>query len=134
MLFRSSKRQDAAWKLISYLSEPDVQVRFHGLTGNLPPRRAAWTTPALADDVYARAFRDQLERARPAPKVPEWERIATEIKLVGEQLANGRVNVDQAAEELDRRADRILEKRRWMLDHQTLKPTQAPVAGNKEGG
>lgn len=134
VLFRSSQRQDAAWKLISYLSEPQVQVRFHGLTGNLPPRRAAWATPALANDVYARAFRDQLERARPAPKVPEWERIATEIKLVGEQLANGRVSVDQAAEELDRRADRILEKRRWMLDHQTIKTTTAPAASNKEGG
>lgn len=66
--------------------------------------------------------------------MPEWERIATEIKLVGEQLANGRVSVDQAAEELDRRADRILEKRRWMLDHQTIKTTTAPAASNKEGG
>ena len=48
--------------------------------------------------------------------MPEWERIATEMRLVGEQVANGRVTVDQAVEELDRRADRILEKRRWMLD------------------
>ena len=52
----------------------------------------------------------------PTPKVPEWERSATEMRLVGEQVANGRVTVDQAVEELDRRADRILEKRRWMLD------------------
>ena len=52
--------------------------------------------------------------------MPEWERIANEIKLVGEQLANGRVSVDEAAAELDRRADKILEKRRWMLDHRTI--------------
>ncbi|MBT2747980.1 MULTISPECIES: sugar ABC transporter substrate-binding protein [unclassified Lysobacter] len=122
VLFRGAKREDAAWKLIAYLSEPDVQAKFHEITGDLPPRRSAWNAPKLAGDVYARAFRDQLERARPAPKVPEWERIATEVKLVGEQLANGRVSVDEAAAELDRRADRILEKRRWMLDHQTLKP------------
>ncbi|MCY7313106.1 MAG: ABC transporter substrate-binding protein, partial [Pseudoxanthomonas sp.] len=50
------------------------------------------------------------------PKVPEWERIANEIGLVGEQVANGRMSVDEAATELDRRADKILEKRRWMLD------------------
>ncbi|MGH8079706.1 MAG: sugar ABC transporter substrate-binding protein [Lysobacter sp.] len=118
VLFRGSQRPDAAWKLIAYLSEPQVQVRFRELTGNLPPRREAWKAPALLSDPYARAFRDQLERARPTPKVPEWERIAMDIKLVGEQLANGRVTVDQAAEELDRRADRILEKRRWMLDQQ----------------
>ncbi|MGO1069094.1 sugar ABC transporter substrate-binding protein [Lysobacter sp. CA199] len=130
VLFRGSQRQDAAWKLIAYLSEPQVQVRFHALTGNLPPRRTSWNAPALVSDPYARAFRDQLERARPAPKVPEWERIAVEIKLVGEQLANGRVTVDQAAEELDRRADRILEKRRWMLD----RAAQATPAAAKEGG
>ncbi|MDN5782072.1 MAG: ABC transporter substrate-binding protein, partial [Luteimonas sp.] len=54
----------------------------------------------------------------PTPKVPEWERIATELKLVGELVANGRMGVDEAAVELDRRADAILEKRRWMLDQQ----------------
>ncbi|RDZ28718.1 extracellular solute-binding protein [Lysobacter silvisoli] len=117
VVFRSSQKQDAAWKLVEYLSRTDVQIRFHGLTGNLPPRRSAWNAPALTRDPYAAAFRDQLERAKPTPKVPEWERIAMEIKLVGELLANRRLSVDEAAAELDRRADRILEKRRWMLDH-----------------
>jgi multiple sugar transport system substrate-binding protein len=116
VLFAGSKQPDAAWKLIEYLSEPAVQIRFHALTGDLPPRRSAWTTPALRDDPYAQAFRNQLERALPTPKVPEWERIATEIRLVAEQMVNGRLSVDQAAAETDRRADAILEKRRWMLD------------------
>ena len=52
----------------------------------------------------------------PTPKVPEWERIAQEMRVIGEEVANGRMGVDQAAAELDRRADRFLEKRRWMLD------------------
>jgi multiple sugar transport system substrate-binding protein len=117
VLFSSSKHKDAAWSLIEYLSEPAVQIQFHALTGDLPPRRSAWSTPALANDPYARAFQDQLERALPTPKVPEWERIATEIRLVAEQLVSGRMTVDEAAAETDRRADLILEKRRWMLDH-----------------
>jgi len=117
VLFKRSQHKDAAWKLVEYLSEPAVQVQFHALTGDLPPRRSPWATPALANDPYARAFRDQLERAKPTPKVPEWERIATEIRLVAEQMANGRLTVDQAATEMDRRADAILEKRRWVLDH-----------------
>ena len=50
--------------------------------------------------------------------MPEWERIATELYVVGEQLAHGRITVDQAATELDARADRILEKRRWVLDRE----------------
>ena len=125
VVFRDSPNKAAAWKLIAWLASPRVQAEFHALTGDLPPRRSPWSTPALAGDAYARAFRDQLERAVSTPKVPEWERIATEMLLVGEQVANGRLSVDQAAEELDRRADRILEKRRWMLD-QAQKAGVAP--------
>ena len=122
VVFKQSSRKDAAWKLIAFLSEPEQQLRLHELTGDLPPRRSPWTaSPTLANDPYAAAFRDQLERAVPAPKVPEWERIAQEMRIVGEQLANHRVSVDEAAAELDRRADAILAKRRWMLDH---KPTE----------
>ena len=116
VVFAKSRHSDAAWQLIEYLSDPAVQVQFHALTGDLPPRRSSWTAPALANDPYARAFRDQLERALPTPKVPEWERIATEMRLVAEQMANGQLTVDQAAAETDRRADAILEKRRWMLN------------------
>lgn len=117
VVFDQSRRKAAAWKLIAYLSTPESQARLHGLTGDLPPRRSPWKNPVLADDPYARAYRDQLERAVPTPKVPEWERIAQEMRLVGEQLANDKLSVDEAAAELDRRTDAILAKRRWMLDH-----------------
>jgi multiple sugar transport system substrate-binding protein len=117
VIFRASRHKEAAWRLIEYLSQPEVQRRFHALMGDMPPRRSTWNYSALADDPYALAFREQLERARAAPKVPEWERILTEMRLVGEQLAHGELTVDEAARELDRRTDAILEKRRWMLDH-----------------
>ena len=123
VVFRKSKHKAAAWKLIAWLSSPDVQARFHDLTADLPSRRSPWNNPALANDPYARAYRDQLERAKPTPKVPEWERIATELRLVAEQMVSGRLTVEQAATELDRRTDAILEKRRWMLDQ--------AVTGNK---
>jgi len=29
----------------------------------------------------------------------------------------GQISIDDAAAEIDRRTDRILEKRRWVLDH-----------------
>jgi multiple sugar transport system substrate-binding protein len=115
VVFRDSPHKTAAWQLVQYLSRPDVQIRFHALTGNLPPRRGAWRDEGLAQDPYARAFREQLERVKPAPQVPEWERVATEMQLVAEQLVQGgRTTIDQAAAEIDRRTDRILEKRRWL--------------------
>jgi multiple sugar transport system substrate-binding protein len=115
VLFRASRRKAAAWRLVEFLSQPAVQRRFHALTGDLPPRRATWQDPALAADAHARAFREQLERVKPAPKVPEWERIATEMRLVAERAVRLGLSVDEAARDLDARADRILEKRRWML-------------------
>ena len=115
VIFRSSRHQAAAWQLVEFLSQPSVQRRFHALTGDLPPRRATWRDGDLADDAHARAFRDQLERVKPAPKVPEWERIATEMRLVAERAVHGALSVDQAVTELDARTDRILEKRRWIL-------------------
>ena len=115
VLFRASRVKDAAWQLVEYLSRPEIERRFHALTGDLPPRRSAWDDPALAADAHAKAFRDQLERVRPAPKVPEWERIADEMRLVAERAARGQWTVDEAVRELDARADRILEKRRWLL-------------------
>jgi multiple sugar transport system substrate-binding protein len=47
--------------------------------------------------------------------VPEWERIATEMRLVVERAVHGELSVDQAVRQLDARADQILEKRRWLL-------------------
>ena len=118
VIFRASEAKDAAWKVIEYMAEPDTQLRFHQLTGNLPPRRSTWMNPQLANDPLAKAFGEQLERARPTPKVPEWERIADELRLVAEQAVHGRIDIDEAVAELDRRADAILEKRRWILSRQ----------------
>ncbi len=115
VVFKRSRHKEQAWKVIEYLARPEVQRRFFEMTGNLPPRRSAWVGTALATDQHAAAFLDQLERAKSLPKVPEWERIATELRLVTEALVARRLTVDQAAAELDARTDRILEKRRWML-------------------
>lgn len=115
VLFKASRHKEAAWRLVRFLSRPDIQARFHALTGDLPPRISVWRTKALADDPYARAFGEQMTRLRATPKVPEWERIGTEIKTIGEKAARGELTVDEAAAALDKRADEILAKRRSML-------------------
>jgi multiple sugar transport system substrate-binding protein len=115
VVFRKSRHRKESLQLIEFLSQPGVQQRFHELTGDLPPRRDAWEDARLANDIYARAFRDQLERVKATPKVPEWERIADEIRVVTERLVHGDLTVAQASHELDLRADAILAKRRWMI-------------------
>jgi multiple sugar transport system substrate-binding protein len=115
VIFRNSRVKPLAWKLIEFLSRPEQQLRLHALTGNLPPRRATWSAPQLANDVYSRAVREQLERAKPAPAVPEWERIVNEMQLVAARVAGAGLAVPDAAVEIDRRVDDFLAKRRWML-------------------
>nr|WP_268990237.1 sugar ABC transporter substrate-binding protein [Dyella monticola] len=124
VIFRTSTQKDASWMLIEYLSRPAVQQRFYDLLGDMPPRRSAWNLGKLRSDPKAQAFREQLERLKPTPSVPEWEQIVNEMQLVAAQAVAGHLTIDQAAAEIDHRADRILEKRRWMLDH-THSPSAA---------
>ena len=118
VILRRSGHKESAWKLIEYLSRPQVQARFHAIIGDLPPRRSTWRFPSLADDPLSQAFGDQLERVRPTPKVLEWERIVQEMRLVTERVVRGGESQDAAVVELDRRVDDILAKRRWIRDQQ----------------
>ena len=117
VVFRSSRNKQAAWKLIEFLSQPQIQQRFHAMIGDLPPRRSTWEFPSLADDPLAHAFREQLEKVKPTPKVLEWERIVQELRIVTERVVRGGESQDEAVKDLDRRVDEILAKRRWIQEH-----------------
>lgn len=116
VVFRSSKHKDAARKLIKFLSEPEQQIRFNELSGDLPARRSAWLAPALKNDPHFAAFREQLEHVAPLPKVPEWEQIATAIFEHGEEAVRGAKTQAGALRALDAQTDEILEKRRWIAE------------------
>ena len=116
VVFRSSERKDEAWKLVEFLSEPAQQARFYKLVGDLPARKSAWEDPVLASDREIAAFRRQLDHVAPLPKVPEWEQIATRLYEQLEPAVRGRLSVDDALAALDADVDRMLEKRRWMMD------------------
>ncbi len=117
-LFRKSTHKREAWQLMEYLSRPEVQLQFYKLTGDLPARRQAWRDTSLANNRYARAFREQLDRVVPTPKVPEWEQIATKVFEHGEEAVRGRKTVDRTLLELDNDVNGLLEKRRWLLTQQ----------------
>jgi multiple sugar transport system substrate-binding protein len=117
-LFRKATHKREAWQLMEYLSRPEVELQFYKLTGDLPPRREAWRDTSLANNRYAHAFREQLDRVLPTPKVPEWEQIATKVFEHGEEAVRGRKTVDKTLLELDNDVNGLLEKRRWLLAQQ----------------
>ncbi|HRY17333.1 MAG TPA: sugar ABC transporter substrate-binding protein [Candidatus Competibacteraceae bacterium] len=113
---RTSPRQDAAWKLLEYLAQPEQQAQFYRLTGDLPARQAAWNDSALTSNRYTEAFRQQLQHVQATPPIPEWERIANRIAYYTELAVRQEMQADEALVALDRDVDRILEKRRWLLE------------------
>jgi multiple sugar transport system substrate-binding protein len=129
VISRRSTKQDAAWKFIEFLSRPDVQIRFHEISGDLPARRSAWNTPALTDDPQIASFRIQLDRTGALPRVPEIENIVTTIFEHGQLAARGQLSAAEAAARLDRRVETMLEKRRWVLERRRLEQEAAGVVG-----
>ena len=128
VLFRGAEHPDAAWAFASYLSRPDVQARFYERTGSLPARVSAWDRAGLSGDARARAFADQLRRARPTPKVPEWERVTTVVMRYAEAAARGAMTRDAALAALDRDVDALLDKRRWLLARTSADDGRPPPA------
>ena len=124
VIFRRSRHQAEAWKLIEFLSRPEQQLRFYRLCGNLPARTEAWRDTLLARDKFARVFEIQLTRVVPTPQVPEWESIALRIQDAAESMVLGHVSPDSALAALDRDVERDLEKRRWLVAHGRI-PIQA---------
>lgn len=116
VVFRGSPHQEAAWKLVEFLSEPSQQIRFFQLTGDLPAHRAAWLDPGLAADPQAAAFREQLENVVSTPKIPEWEEVANRVWVAAEQVIRGAATTDEALADLDADVDRMLAKRRWLME------------------
>jgi multiple sugar transport system substrate-binding protein len=114
-IFHSSRHKTLAWQVAEFLSNVPQQQRFFTLTGDLPARRSAWSFAGLANDEYAKAFREQLELVKATPKVPEWERIANEMQLAAERVVRGGVPIDNALRDLDASVDAILAKRRALL-------------------
>ena len=115
VVFKHSAHKEMVFRIVEFLSRPEIQQQFYELSGNLPPRRSSWRGDLLESDPYVVAFREQLERVLPAPKVPEWERIVQELRMVTERAVHEKWTAAETARELDSRVDRILEKRRWML-------------------
>jgi len=68
----------------------------------------------LQHDPHLTVFRQQLERALPLPKVPEWERIATLVAEHAERVVRGDAGPNEELSALKSEADAILAKRRWI--------------------
>ena len=117
VIFKDSKYKKEVWKFFEYLSKKSTQIEFYKLLNNLPAIKEAWDDPIFKDDPYMQAFYLQFMNVRATPKIPEWEQIAfAKVQQYAELAARNVISVEEALRRLDKDVDRILEKRRWIVE------------------
>ncbi|NIT57037.1 MAG: extracellular solute-binding protein, partial [Aliifodinibius sp.] len=120
IIFQSSKKPEAAWRLIEYLSESQTQLEFFRLTRDLPAVRSTWNNPELQNDEEINAFYQQLQSVQPTPPIAEWEQVAVKIQEHLEKVVYNQITLEEAVIQLNRDVNQILEKRRWLLSNDLL--------------
>ena len=79
VVFKNTKSRDAAWKLAEWLTKPDVQVKWYGLSTDLPSVQSAWQDPKLTADQKLATFGEQMKTAKAPPTFSTWEQISTKF-------------------------------------------------------
>jgi len=102
-----SENQDAAWKVVRFLSESDTQIAQYESYGSLPAVQGAWDDPAIADQPLLDAFFDQLQNTRSYPQRTTWLQIATQMGTEMESVAKGQETAEEAAANLQSFADGV---------------------------
>jgi sn-glycerol 3-phosphate transport system substrate-binding protein len=116
---RPEEEQEAAWKFIKWLMEPEQQAEWMAGTGDLPANRAALDLPA-ARDVIAKYPLFQVpvdlylnSGATPAELIPLigpfWQ-VRDALKKGVEEMLVGAEEPDQALEDAETESNRIIEE------------------------
>ena len=106
-VFKNSKNRDGAWKFVSYLMQPEVQVKWYETVKDLPAVQAAWDNETLSGDELLKTFGDQLDKAKAPPAIPTWEQIAAGVDTELEKVAKGTAAPADAAKAMQAQATSI---------------------------
>jgi ABC-type glycerol-3-phosphate transport system substrate-binding protein len=114
VIFNTTPEQErAAWDFISYFTSADVNVLWALGTGYLPIRQSASQDPRLQafwdEWVYNRTPYDNLAFARPEPNLAGWQEVREVIEDAVVAVITRSKTGAQAASDLKRAADRILD-------------------------
>ena len=95
-----AKNPDAAWKLIRYMTQPDVQISWYKAFGSLPAVKAAWDDPAVAANPLLDAERTALMTAVDVPQVPTWNQVGTYLGQQMELVARGQASAKEVLDDV----------------------------------
>ena len=106
-VFNDSDNRDAAWKFVRWLSQPETQIEWYGISTDLPAVQEAFEDPVFADDPYLSVFAGQLEDAKSPPAIPTWEQVSAVIDQELEKVTRGDQTVEAALETIQQQAEAI---------------------------
>ena len=107
-------QKHAAWEFVKFFTSKETTVRWALGTGYLPVRRSAEEDPVMQafwdEWEYNRAAFDCLPHARPEPNVAGWQQVRDRVEIAETAVLTGRKSGRQAALDLKREADAVLER------------------------
>jgi multiple sugar transport system substrate-binding protein len=106
-VFKDAKNREAAWKFVAWLSKPEVQAKWYGISTDLPAVKKAWEDPKLTADPMLAAFGKQLEDAKSPPTIPTWEQVAGVIDGELEKVCKSKEDPAAAAKTMQQQATGI---------------------------
>jgi multiple sugar transport system substrate-binding protein len=106
-VFKDAKNRDGAWKFLSWLSQPEVQVKWYQTVSDLPAVQKAWDDPTLANDKILQVFGTQLKSAKAPPAFPTWDQVAAVFDTEVEKVCVGGEDPAAAMSNVQRQADTI---------------------------
>jgi multiple sugar transport system substrate-binding protein len=106
-VFKDAKNPDAAWKFVTFLTEPANLASYAKASGNLPATPGAWTAAKFGDDERMQAFAEQLKVSKAPPAITTWQQIADAIDSELEKLSLGKATVAQVQQTLQSKATSI---------------------------
>lgn len=71
-IFKVSKHQEQAWKLIRYLCSKEAQIKYADKTGFMPSRKDAFDDPFFDKDPQRKIFKEAVKYGRAYPCIPAW--------------------------------------------------------------
>ena len=107
VVFKKSKNRDSAWKLLQWLSKPEVQLKWYKATGDLPAFQDSWKDQSLSGDDKLSVFGEQLKDTNAPPALTAWTQIAAAADRQLEQMIKAGKDPGAAMKDLQKTADSI---------------------------
>jgi multiple sugar transport system substrate-binding protein len=106
-VFKDAKNRDGAWKFISWLSKPEVQVKWYKAVSDLPAVQKGWEDQTLSGDPILAAFGQQLKDAKAPPAIATWEQVAAVFDGEVEKVTKAGEDPAAAAKAIQQKAASI---------------------------